>query len=94
MEEELIHAPEIEIRRVTAANLRADQAADDFRPILRGTAIVFTSLSLDLGGFVRSSGLGRLHGRWMKRLTCAPRRSRHRQGDRAPIGQDAQGQGR
>lgn len=43
---------EIEIRRVTAANLRADQAADDFRPILRGTAIVFNSVSLDLGGFV------------------------------------------
>jgi len=44
--------PDLEIRRVTLANLRAEQAADDFRPILRGTAIVFNSLSLDLGGFV------------------------------------------
>ena len=43
---------ELEIRRVATANLRAEPGTDDFRPVLRGTAVVFNSPSLDLGGFV------------------------------------------
>jgi len=43
---------DIEIRRAHIARLRADQGTDDFRPVLRGTAIVFNTQSLDLGGFI------------------------------------------
>lgn len=42
--------PDIE-RRMVSAELRVEQADGDFRPIIRGYAIVFDSLSENLGGF-------------------------------------------
>jgi HK97 family phage prohead protease len=38
-------------RRQFARDLRVDQAASDFSPVIRGYPIVFNSLSEDLGGF-------------------------------------------
>lgn len=37
--------------RIVPAELRVDQGAEDFRPVIRGYAVVFGSLSENLGGF-------------------------------------------